>query len=68
MESSMPCFLPLMILLEPGFIFLPPTTIGYAWELNSGMPAAGINPLWRLVPAAVDPGELGGRAHRESRL
>jgi hypothetical protein len=28
-----------------GFIFLPLTTIVYAWELNSGMPTAGINLL-----------------------
>src|ERR1017187_9439023 len=31
-----------------GFIFLPLTTIVYAWELNSGMPTAGINLLWLL--------------------
>jgi len=29
-----------------GFIFLPVTTIVYAWEQNSGMPTAGINLLW----------------------
>jgi len=26
-----------------GFLFLPLTTIVYAWELNNGMPTEGIN-------------------------
>jgi|HubBroStandDraft_1064217.scaffolds.fasta_scaffold07177_2 hypothetical protein len=50
-----------------GFIFLPLTTIVYAWELNSGMPTAGINLLWLLVAVIVDLGGLGGGAHRQSR-
>jgi hypothetical protein len=50
-----------------GFIFLPVTTIVYAWELNSGMPAAGINLLWLLVAVVIDLGGLGGGAHRQSR-
>jgi len=50
-----------------GFIFLPLTTIVYAWELNSNMPTAGINLLWLLVAVIVDLGGLGGGAHRQSR-
>jgi hypothetical protein len=50
-----------------GFIFLPVTTIVYAWELNSGMPTAGINLLWLLVAVVIDLGGLGGSAHRQSR-
>jgi hypothetical protein len=50
-----------------GFIVLPLTTIVYAWELNSGMPAAGINLLWLLLAVLIDLGGLGGGAHRQSR-
>ena len=50
-----------------GFIFLPLTTIVYAWELNSGMPTAGINLLWLLIAVIIDLGGLGGGAHRQSR-
>jgi hypothetical protein len=50
-----------------GFIFLPLTTIVYAWELNSGMPMSGINLLWLLIAVIVDLGGLGGGAHRQSR-
>jgi FtsH-binding integral membrane protein len=50
-----------------GFIFLPLTTIVYAWELNSGMPMAGINLLWLLIAVIIDLGGLGGGAHRQSR-
>ena len=50
-----------------GFIFLPLTTIVYAWELNSGMPTEGINLLWLLIAVIIDLGGLGGGAHRQSR-
>jgi len=50
-----------------GFIFLPLTTIVYAWELNSGMPTVGINLLWLLIAVIIDLGGLGGGAHRQSR-
>jgi hypothetical protein len=50
-----------------GFIFLPLTTIVYAWELNSGMPTSGINLLWLLLAVIIDLGGLGGSAHRQSR-
>jgi hypothetical protein len=49
-----------------GFIFLPLTTIVYAWELNSGMPTAGVNLLWLLIAVIIDLGGLGG-AHGRSR-
>ncbi len=55
-------FLPLL-----GFIFLPLTTIVYAWELNSGMPTAGINLVWLLIAVIFDLGGLGGGARRQSR-
>jgi hypothetical protein len=39
----------------------------YAWELNSGMPTAGINLLWLLIAVVIDLGGLGGGAHRQYR-
>jgi hypothetical protein len=56
-----------LVLPVLGFIFLPLTTIVYAWELNSGMPTAGINLLWLLVAVIIDLGGLGGGAHLQSR-
>jgi hypothetical protein len=56
-----------LVLPVLGFIFLPLTTIVYAWELNSGMPTTGINLLWLLVAVIIDLGGLGGGAHRRSR-
>jgi len=50
-----------------GFLFLPLTTIVYAWEVNSGMPTAGINLLWLLLAVLIDLGGLGGGAHRQSQ-
>lgn len=50
-----------------GFIFLPLTTIVYAWEINSGMPLAGINLVWLLIAVIIDLGGLGGGAHRQSQ-
>jgi hypothetical protein len=56
-----------LILPVLGFIFLPLTTIVYAWELNSRMPIAGINLLWLLIAVIIDLGGLGGGAHHQSR-
>ena len=56
-----------LVLLVLGFIFLPLTTIVYAWELNSGMPTAGINLLWLLIAVIIDLGGLGAGARRRSR-
>jgi hypothetical protein len=43
-----------------GFIFLPLTTIVYAWILNNSVPTAGINLVWLLVAVLIDLGSLGG--------
>ena len=56
-----------LVLPVLGFIFLPLTTIVYAWEINSGMPTAGINLLWLLLAVIIDLGGLGAGAHRRSR-
>jgi FtsH-binding integral membrane protein len=50
-----------------GFIFMPLTTLVYAWEINNGMPTAGMNLIWLLIAAIVDLGGLGGGAHRSRR-
>jgi hypothetical protein len=49
-----------------GFIFLPLTTIVYAWEVNSGMPTAGINLLWLIIAVIIDVGSWGGGSFRRS--
>jgi hypothetical protein len=56
-----------LVLPVIGFLFLPLTTIVYAWEVNSHMPTAGINLLWLLIAVVIDLGGLGGGAHRQSR-
>jgi hypothetical protein len=48
-----------ILLLILGFIFLPFTTLVYAWLINSGLPVAGINLLWLLIAVLVDLGTVG---------
>ncbi len=43
-----------------GFIFLPLTTIVYAWEINNALPLAGINLLWLVLAAVIDISGWGG--------
>lgn len=51
-----------------GFIFLPLTTLAYAWMVNSHLPIAGTNLVILIVAAVVDIGGLGGgEYHRRSR-
>jgi len=42
-----------------GFIFLPITTLVYAFMVNSGLPVAGVNLLWLLIALLVDVGGHG---------
>jgi phosphate starvation-inducible membrane PsiE len=53
-----------ILLLILGFIFLPFTTLVYAWLINSHVPVQGINLLWLLIAALVD---LGSAGHGYSR-
>lgn len=53
-----------MLLPLLGFIFLPLTTIVYAWEINNHLPTEGINLLWLLIAVLIDLGGLGGGAQR----
>jgi hypothetical protein len=51
-----------------GFIFLPLTTLVYAWLVNSHLPLAGVNALFLLLAVLIDVGGLGGGEwHRRSR-
>ena len=57
-----------LIVLIAGFLFLPITTLVYAWMFHSGMPAEGGNLLLLLVAALFDLGVVGGgyRHHRSN--
>jgi hypothetical protein len=46
-----------------GFIFLPLTTIVYAWMMNSHMPIEGINLIILVVAVLIDAGGIGGGAY-----
>ena len=51
-----------------GFLFLPITTIVYAWEINTGMALAGVNLLWLLIAVVLDvSGWGGGGVHARRR-
>ena len=50
-----------------GFIFLPITTIVYAWEVNNHMPFEGINILWLVIAVLIDLGGIGNGARHKSR-
>jgi hypothetical protein len=51
-----------------GFLFLPVTTLVYAWMANTGQPTAGVNLLILIVAVIIDLGGLGGgEYHRRSR-
>ena len=58
-----------LILPLLGFVFLPLTTLAYAWMVNTGQPTEGINLLILVVAVMIDVGGLGGgEYHRRSRL
>lgn len=50
-----------------GFIFLPLTTLAYAWMANTGQPTTGVNLLILIVAVVIDLGGLGGGAYHRSR-
>jgi uncharacterized oligopeptide transporter (OPT) family protein len=52
-----------------GFVFLPLTTLVYAWIVNSNLPIAGLNLLILFIAVVIDVGSLGGgEYHRRRRL
>lgn len=57
-----------LLILLLGFIFLPLTTIVYAWLVNSHLPLEGVNLLYLIVAVIIDVGGWGGgEYHRRSR-
>jgi hypothetical protein len=51
-----------------GFLFLPLTTLVYAWMANTRQPIVGINVLILIITVVIDIGGLGGgEYHRRSR-
>lgn len=51
-----------------GFLFLPFTTLVYAWMTNTRQPIAGINLVILIVAVVIDLGGLsGGEYHRRTR-
>ncbi len=50
-----------------GFIFLPLTTLCYAWMVNSGMPVEGINLIILVIAVLIDAGGLGGGEYHRRR-
>ena len=48
-----------ILVLILGFLFLPITTLVYAWMINSHVAVQGINLLFLLIAALVDLGAVG---------
>jgi uncharacterized membrane protein YkvI len=49
-----------LILPILGFIFLPLTTLVYAWMVNSGYPTSGVYLLLLIIAVLIDVGGHGG--------
>jgi hypothetical protein len=57
-----------LILPLLGFLFLPLTTLAYAWMVNSRLPMAGLNLLILILAVVIDLGGIGGSEyHRRTR-
>ena len=51
-----------------GFLFLPLTTLAYAWLTNTHQPIEGLNIVILVVAVLIDAGGLsGGEYHRRRR-
>jgi hypothetical protein len=50
-----------------GFLFLPITTLVYAWEVNNHRPLEGINLVFLVIAVLVDLGAHGGGMSRRWR-
>jgi hypothetical protein len=55
------------LLLLVGFLFLPLTTLAYAWMANTGRPTAGTNLIILIIAVVIDLGSLGGGTYRRRR-
>jgi hypothetical protein len=51
-----------------GLIFVPLTTLAYAWMMNTHQPLQGLNLIILLIAVLIDLGGLGGgEYHRRGR-
>jgi hypothetical protein len=50
-----------------GFIFLPLTTLVYAWLVNSHIPLNGVNVVILIVAVIIDVGGWGGGEYHRRR-
>jgi hypothetical protein len=50
-----------------GFLFLPITTLAYAWLINSGQRMEGLNLILLIVAVIIDMGGLGGGYRRTQK-
>ena len=50
-----------------GFLFLPLTTLVYAWITNTRQPMAGVNLLILIIAVVIDLGGLGGGDYHRRR-
>jgi Na+-driven multidrug efflux pump len=58
-----------LIILVLGFVFLPITTLVYAWLRNTGQVMDGVNLVYLILAVLIDLGGLGGgESHRRRRL
>jgi hypothetical protein len=51
-----------------GFLFLPLTTLVYAYMINNGVPTNGFNLVWLVLAVLIDLGAMGhGYRNRRRR-
>ncbi len=50
-----------------GFIFLPWTTLLYAWLVNNGMPIVGFNLILMVIAVIIDLSAHGGGVYHRYR-
>jgi len=50
-----------------GFLFLPTTTLTYAWLTNTHRPLEGVNLIILIVAVVIDAGGLGGGEYHRRR-
>jgi hypothetical protein len=51
-----------------GLIFLPLTTLAYAWMVNSHLSVEGVNLIILILTVVIDLGGLGGGEYHRRRL
>jgi uncharacterized oligopeptide transporter (OPT) family protein len=56
-----------LLILILGFLFLPLTTITYAWLVNSHLPLSGVYVIILIVAVIIDIGGWGGGEYHRRR-